>query len=170
MVNNTEIGIFIYVKCFNKIKKVFEYFSIFLGFILPIILGLVGGFDQPSYSHYYFTDAKLIFITFLSLISLTFISLGGKWLISGISLFFLTYVNHIDYTIIHYVFATIFFGNTIRIVITDKRYKIMGFLMVFFVPMLFLSIYMFELIEVLLISFYHFLYFNRLYKLFKFKI
>jgi len=73
----------------NFFNKIIQYVGILLGMLLPFMLGLVSGFNHKSYSEYYFTDSKYIFISFLTFIGITFLTMGNKWLLSGISLILL---------------------------------------------------------------------------------
>lgn len=142
------------------VNKIVQYVGICLGMLLPLILGLVSGFNHNSYSEYYFTDSKYIFISFLTFIGLTFLTMGKKWFLSGISLILLSYFNYIDYKIFHYLMAAVFFINSMVVITTDKRFKIIGIVMIFLSPIVFVNLYFFELIEVLLISLFHLLYLN----------
>jgi hypothetical protein len=142
------------------IKKIIQYTGIFLGLMLPLVLGMVAGFEYDSYSEYYFSEAKYIFIIFLSFISISFITMGKKWMISGISLFFLVYFNHLDYYYFHYLMASLFFLNAAIVITMDKRFGLIGIVMFFLSPLLFVSFYYFELVQVLMVSLFHLLYLN----------
>lgn len=138
--------------------KFFTLLGTVLGFFLPIILGIIGGFDQKSFSEYYFTEAKFAFVFCLTIISFSFITFSTKWSVPAIFLIILTYFNSHDYRIIHNVSAYIFFLSSVVLMIRDKRYSYLGYLVIGFTPLVFHSIYYFELISVLLISIFHFLY------------
>lgn len=142
------------------IRKYIQYTGIFLGLILPLILGMIAGFEYDSYSEYYFSDAKYVFIVFLSFISISFMTMGRKWIISGISLLLLVYFNHLDYYYFHYIMAGLFFLNSAIMITIDKRFGLIGIVMFFLSPILFISFYYFELIQVLMISLFHLLYLN----------
>ena len=142
------------------VRKYIQYFGIFLGLILPIILGMISGFEYESYSEYFFSDAKYVFIVFLSFISMSFMTMGKKWVLSGISLLLLVYFNHLDYYYFHYLMAGIFFLNSAIVITIDKRFGLLGIVMFFLSPVLFISFYFFELIQVLMISLLHLLYLN----------
>jgi hypothetical protein len=77
----------------RPLQKYFSLLGTLLGFFLPLILGMVAGFDEQSFSRYYFTEAKLIFTISLTIISFSFITLNKKWIIPAISLLTLTYFN-----------------------------------------------------------------------------
>ena len=148
-------------------RPLLKYFSLLgtlLGFFLPLILGAVAGFDEQSFSRYYFTEAKLIFTTSLTIISFSFIALNKKWIIPAISLLTLTYFNCTDFDWIHNISAFIFFANSVYLMITDKRYSWIGKLVVGSLPLLIFSIYYFELVSVLLITIFHMLYLKLIFK------
>jgi hypothetical protein len=149
----------------ESVRKFIQYTGIFLGLLLPLILGMISGFEYESYSEYYFSEAKIFFIGFLTFISLSFITMGRKWIISGISLLMLVYFNHLDYYYFHYVMAGIFFLNSAIIITIDKRFGLIGLVMFFLSPTLFISFYYFELIQVLMISLFHLLYLNLKFRL-----
>jgi len=56
--------------------------------------------------------------------------------------------------------AAVFFLNSMFVITTDKRFKIIGIVMIFLSPMVFVSLYFFELVQVLLICLFHLLYLN----------
>jgi len=145
-------------------QKYFSLLGTLLGIFLPLFLGLIGGFNKSSFSEYYFTDAKLFFIVSLTLISFSFISLSKTWFVPAISLLVLTYFNHQTYSEIHQFAAHIFFASSIYLILRDKRFRGIGYLMLLTTPIVFFSIYYFELISVLLISIFHLFYMRLIFK------
>jgi len=142
-------------------KTLLRSFSIIgniLGFLLPILLGLIGGFNEKSFSRYYFTDAKLVFIVSLTIIAISFVTINRKWIVPSISLLLITYFNCTDYALIHNLSALIFFVHSTFLIHTDKRFKWISYCILASLPLLIFSIYYFELVSVLLISYFHFQY------------
>jgi hypothetical protein len=87
-------------------------------------------------------------------------TMGRKWILSGLSLLLLVYFNHLDYYYFHHIMAGIFFLNSAIVITIDKRFGLIGIVMFFLSPILFISFYYFELIQVLMISLFHLLYLN----------
>jgi hypothetical protein len=147
----------------KTLQKYFSLLGTILGFILPLLLGYIAGFNKPSFSSYYFSDARLLFIVSLTIISISFVTLSKTWIIPCISLITLTYFNSRDYHEIHNIAAGIFFISSTYLISTNKRFKTIGFLILLSAPILFFSIYYFELISVLLISIYHLFYLKLIF-------
>ena len=142
----------------KTLLRVFSTIGNILGFLLPILLGVFGGFDEKSFSRYYFTDAKLVFIVSLTIIAISFVTINRKWIIPSITLLLLTYFNCTDFALIHNLSAFVFFAHSIFLIYTDKRFKWISYCILGSLPLLILSIYHFELVSVLLISYFHFQY------------
>jgi hypothetical protein len=147
----------------KPLRKYFSLLGTILGLLLPLFLGLIAGFDKPSFSSYYFSDAKLFFIISLTIISLSFVTLSKTWFIPCISLLILTYFNCHDYSEIHQFAAHIFFASSTYLILRDKRFRWIGFLILLTTPIVFFSIYYFELISVLLISIFHLFYMRLIF-------
>lgn len=145
-------------------RKYFSLLGALLGIFLPLFLGLIGGFDRSSFSEYYFTDAKLFFIVSLTIISFSFFSLSKTWFVPAISLLVLTYFDYHNYNAIHQFASHIFFASSIYLTLRDKRFRVLGYLMLLTIPILSFSIYYFELISVLLISIFHLFYMRLILK------
>jgi hypothetical protein len=148
----------------KPIQKYFSLFGTLLGLFLPLLLGLIAGFNEKSFSRYYFTDAKIVFIIALTLISFSFVTLNKKWIIPAISLLTLTYFNCTDFALIHNLSAFVFFTHSTYLMITDKRFSWLGKLILFLLPLLIFSIYYFELVSVLIITIFHMLYLKLIFK------
>ena len=148
----------------KPLQKYFSLLGTLLGLFLPLFLGLIAGFDKPSFSSYYLTDAKLFFIVSLTIISLSFVTLSKTWFIPCISLLVLTYFNCHDYNEIHQFAAHLFFASSTYLILKDKRFRGFGFLILLATPIVFFSIYYFELISVLLISIFHLFYMRLILK------
>jgi len=150
----------------KPLLRVFSTIGNILGFLLPILLGIFGGFNEESFSRYYFTDAKLVFIVSLTIIAISFVTINRKWTVPSITLLLLTYFNCTDFALIHNLSAFIFFTHSIFLIYKDKRFKWISYCIFASIPILIFSIYYFELVSVLLISYFHFQYLRlmRIYK------
>ena len=148
----------------KPLQKYFSLLGTLLGLFLPLFLGFIAGFDKPSFSSYYFSEAKLFFIISLTIISISFITLSKTWFIPCISLLILTYFNCHDFSVIHQFAAHLFFASSIYLILKDKRFKSIGILILLATPIVFFSIYYFELISVLLISIFHLFYIRLILK------
>ena len=148
----------------KPLQKYFSLLGTLLGLFLPLFLGFIAGFDQSSFSKYYFTNAKYIYLVSLTIISISFIALNKKWFIPSLSLMILTHFNCRDYEVIHNVSAFVFFVSSLMLIVNDKRYNYIGRYILTAIPLLFFSIYWFELVCVLLITIFHILYLNIILK------
>ena len=142
----------------KPLLRVFSIIGNILGFLLPILLGIFGGFNEESFSRYYFTDAKLVFILSLTIIAISFVTINRKWTVPSITLLLLTYFNCTDFALIHNLSAFVFFTHSIFLIYKDKRFKWISYCILGSLPILIFSIYYFELVSVLLISYFHFQY------------
>jgi hypothetical protein len=100
----------------------------------------------------------------LTIISISFVTLSKTWFIPCISLLILTYFNCHDFSVIHQFAAHLFFDSSIYLILKDKRFKSIGILILLATPIVFFSIYYFELISVLLISIFHLFYIRLILK------
>lgn len=92
--------------------------AIFLLFI-PLILILATGEIRPSISNYAYSLQSNLFVALLSIASAMFLynyaSNNKHWynIIIGLSLLFVALTPHLDYPILHYISAGLFFGTSI---------------------------------------------------------
>jgi hypothetical protein len=100
----------------------------------------------------------------LTIISISFVTLSKTWFIPCISLLILTYFNCHDFSVIHQFASHLFFASSIYLILKDKRFKSIGILILLATPIVFFSIYYFELISVLLISIFHLFYIRLILK------
>jgi len=148
----------------KTLLKYFTLIGIITGLFLPLILWLITGEKKDSFSEYYFTEAKTVFLVSLTIISITFIIHSKKWFIPGIFLLGLTYFNCRDYGLIHNFFAYVFFTYSTILIVRDKRYYKIGYLIIISTPVVLTSIYYFELISVCLITIFHIKYLKLMFK------
>ena len=147
--------------------KIFQYSSILAGLSLPALLVLIGGKEPKSFSQYYFTDASPVFVGFLFWISFGLMTVKD-WssFIRGACLQSVAFFDCKLHPEIHNFSAVAFFIFSLIHILQDKRYRLIGYLMIAFSPVCALSLYYGELIQVLFISLYHFFYFNKLNRIF----
>lgn len=87
--------------------------------LIPLILRFLEGYFRYSISNYAYSDYNYVFVMLLTLAGAMFIynGIGFKrhWYnsILGISLFGVVLTPHLDYPILHYLFASIFFLGSI---------------------------------------------------------
>jgi len=148
------------------ITKILQYSSILAGLFLPLLLVLVGGREPKSFSQYYFTPAAPLFVFFLLWISLGMMSvLTLSSVFRGGCLILVAVFDCHMYRVIHNLSAILFFLFSLSHILHSKRYRVIGYFMIGFSPICVFSLYYGELVQVLLISVYHFLYFNRLHQI-----
>lgn len=107
----------------------------FLLLLIPFILQIKSGEWLPSISAYYYSDARDEFVILLTLAGLLYANDGilkNKWwnISIGASLIGVAYFPHIDYNILHYLFAGYFFlGTSFSMVLfsskDQRKYKVL---------------------------------------------
>jgi hypothetical protein len=153
----------------RQLLKFLQYSSIFASLVLPILLVIVGGEEPRSFSQYYFTPAGWIFVSTLVWISIGLISTQNYLsALRGVCLQVVAFFDCHNYGELHNIAAVLFFVLSFFQIIDDKRHRFIGYLMLFFAPICTMSLYYGELVQILLISLFHFLYFNRIHRIFFF--
>lgn len=153
----------------RQFLKFLQYSSIFVSLALPILLVKIGGEEPRSFSQYYFTPAWWIFVSTLVWISIGLISTPNFLsILRGVCLQIVAIFDCYFYPEVHNTAAVLFFVISFYQIVNDKRYRFIGYLMLFFAPICTMSLYYGELIQILLISLFHFLYFNRIHRIFFF--
>jgi len=141
----------------KKISIVFNLICSSLVFLLPLALYLKTGTMEHSFSSYHGTSAEAILTYSLLVVSISFIlneNITSGLLLIGVALF-----DMHEYLIIHNLLAYAFFGCTTYNIINDKRYRFIGIPMILFaiiIPVI--TIYWYEVIALLSLSLYGFLY------------
>jgi len=118
----------------KRLTKLEVILSVFLPFV-PLILIWYTNEVRSSISNYVYSDATHVFSMLLSIASAMFIVNGTaynkKWynIVLGCSLIGVILTPHLDYPILHYTFATLFFLGSVFVMIffssTKQRvYKI----------------------------------------------
>jgi hypothetical protein len=151
----------------RQLLKIFQYSSVIAGLLLPFVLVIVGGKEPRSFSQYYFTPAGPFFIGFLFWISIGLMSVGNWFSVfRGFCLQVVAAYDCHEYRATHNLAAILFFILSLIHILQDKRYRLIGYFMIFFSPICALSLYYGELAQILFISLYHFLYFSKLHRAF----
>ena len=118
----------------ERLTKLNVILSILLLFI-PLILILVEGNIRESISDYAYSPFNYIFTSLLTVAGVMFIFNGTaynkKWynIVLGVSLIGVSVTPHLDYTIFHYLFASIFFMGSVAVMIifssrSQRRFKL----------------------------------------------
>ena len=126
-----------------KDVKRLEVSVAFLLIFIPLILKLFDGTWRPSISDYAYSHFNYLFVFLLTLAGSMFLynGIGYKrhWYngILGISLFGVVLTPYLDYSIMHYIFATIFFigsvlsiGLSSNIAFKNFKYFISGIILI----------------------------------------
>ena len=149
-------------------KSLPSYLTLCTRFILSL-LGLITVFIYPlsfgwegSYSRYYSFSPLLFTILFSSLAIGLLVHSNKEWRLPAIFLIILSVFNMYDYPILHYGSAIFFFTTSTYAMWNDKRVSGFGKLSLSLYPLIFFSLMIFELIEVLIICSFHLIYIVRL--------
>jgi hypothetical protein len=90
---------------------------------IPLILIIATGEVRSSISNYAYSNLSYLFVMLLSIAGMMFIFNGtaynSRWynIILGCSLIGVSLTPHLDYTIIHYLFASLFFLGSVAVMI-----------------------------------------------------
>jgi len=105
----------------NKLKVGIVLLTNLLAFLLPFILYYYTNKFQPSLSDYYFTSARTMLFMLLLIISIGFMIGRDSFVISGILLILIAFIN-VHHRELHNILAGAFFTYTTILIICDKRY------------------------------------------------
>ncbi|WP_298118142.1 hypothetical protein [Flavobacterium sp.] len=112
----------------KRLIKLHVILSILLVFI-PLILIVASGEVRNSISNYAYSEVSYLFSTLLSIAGTMFIFNGtaynSRWynIILGCSLVGVALTPHLDYPVIHYSFASIFFIGSVVVMIAYSSAK-----------------------------------------------
>ena len=134
---------------------------VILGIISIILLPIIYGWEE-SYSQYY----KYLPIGFTLIFSTLSIGLyvhsNNEWKISAMALICLAIFDMYRFPLLHYSCAIFFFVFATFAMWNDKRVSNFGKISLFLYPLIFYSLMIFEIIQVILICGFHLLYVVRL--------
>ena len=125
--------------------------------LLPLALYTETGKLEYSFSAYYNTSAFYILTCGLLLVAFSF--LVSENITSGLLLIGVALFDTYEYTIVHNLFASLFFLHTTYHIINDKRYGILGvpiIISAFFIP--YITLFWFEVIAVICLGIHGVLY------------
>lgn len=119
----------------NRLKRIEVTLSLLLLFI-PLLLIVITGEQRSSISDYVYSGNGMLFAILLSIAAVMFLYngwLSKKWynIVLGLSLIGVIATPHLNYPIIHYVFAGLFFLGSIVVMILfssghQRKYKIIA--------------------------------------------
>jgi hypothetical protein len=122
---------------------------------LPLILGI-----EDSYSDYH--QLKPILFPLLTIgVSLgLWLHRSIEWKIPAFLLIIIASFSVTNYPTIHNISAILFFMSSTWIMLFDKRFKIFGIISAILYPTLFIdteqNLFLFEVLQIPILSFYHF--------------
>tara|TARA_R110002167_G_scaffold222891_1_gene427869 strand:- start:59 stop:538 length:480 start_codon:yes stop_codon:yes gene_type:complete len=147
-----------------RLLIIFNLICSLLAVLLPLALYLNTGTIENSFSSYHGTTAENILTYSLLTIALSFILTEN--IVSGLLLIGITVFNMHEYEIIHNLLAYAFFVYATYNIIKDKRYRYIGFAMVFFAILIpIITLYWYEVIALCCLALYGFLYSLRKLKI-----
>lgn len=118
---------------------------------LPLMLIVISGETRESISDYAYSDYNMFFVMLLTIAGTLFINNGvtsNKFYNSllGLSLFGIALIPHLDYPILHYSFAFIFFGGSIFIMIyfSSKKQRIYKIIASVIILIALVGVYLFK--------------------------
>ena len=135
---------------------------VILGIVSIILLPIVFGWEE-SYSQYY----KYMPVGFTAIFSTLSIGLyihsNNEWKISAMALICLSIFDMYRFPVIHYSSAVFFFIFATYAMWNDKRVGGFGKLSLALYPLFFINLLIFEMVEVLLICFFHLIYIVKIF-------
>lgn len=158
----------------NKLEKRLLKLDIILASLMllfPLLLIIVNGEVRPSISNYAYSKYNYVFVSLLTVAGTMFIFNGTayntRWynIVLGCSLIGVALTPHIDFPIIHYAFAGLFFLGSVATMIIyssreQRRWKIkLGLLIILLLAGVYVtkkySLFVAEWIGILPISFHY---------------
>ena len=131
-----------------------KLFVIIITILQPFILILTQGFKE-SISSYWETPLQPLFI-FVNATTSYYLFSIPKWRTSSIFLLLLTAFSVTQFKLVHNIFAACFFIACLISLLSVKRFRYYGYILIITVPLLFLFNFLwFEIIAMILIVSYH---------------
>lgn len=125
--------------------------------LLPFVLYYSTGTIETSFSAYHNTSAQYILLFSLILVSISYLvseNPGSSILLLGVAAF-----NMYDFAIIHYTFAAAFFLYTTYHIVKDKRFRYLGYPVIFATFLIpYITFFWFEVIAILSFAVHSVLY------------
>ena len=145
----------------SKLNLCTRLILVILGILSIIVLPIIYGWEG-SYSQYY-QYIPLGFTTIFSILSIgLYIHSNNEWKISAMALICLSIFDMYRFPLLHYSCAIFFFIFATFAMWNDKRVSGFGKLSLSLYPLIFFSLMIFELIQVLIICSFHLIYVIRL--------
>jgi hypothetical protein len=122
--------------------------------LMPIVLLITTGTKLPSLSEYFYTPMGPFFVSVLTLTCYLMFTMP-KWIPSAILLgVVIMFPNH-EFGMIHNISAVMFFIMSALVILSEKRFRIIGWIMIMLSPISLIDLFSVELIMIILISVYH---------------
>ena len=122
--------------------------------LMPFILLVTTGTKLDSLSEYFYTSMGPFFVSVLTLTCYLMFTIP-KWIPSAILLGLVIMLPNHEFELLHNVIAVLFFIVSALAILTEKRFRIIGWLMIILSPVALLDLFYVEVIMITLISIYH---------------
>ena len=141
----------------SNLRLYFRMLICVIGMLFPLFLSLSGGNDVNSFSQYYYTPAKPVFVYLCAIMALNMLG-TNKWEPCAILMLIVAIFPCNEYMTLHNFAAILFFIWSTVIMCQDKRLNRLGYLMILVAPAYLYSLYLGEVLQIFLISLFHFRY------------
>ena len=125
-----------------------------ISILMPVILLVTTGTKLPSLSEYFYTPMGPFFIAVLTLTCYLMFTIP-KWIPSAILLGLVIMLPNHEFETLHNIIAITFFITTALAILTEKRFRIIGWIMVLLSPIALIDLFLVEMIMISCISAYH---------------
>ena len=122
--------------------------------LMPFILLVTTGTKLDSLSEYFYTPMGPFFVSVLTLTCYLMFTIP-KWIPSAILLGLVIMLPNREFGTLHNVIAIAFFITTALAILTEKRFRIIGWVMIMLSPVALLDLFYVEVIMITCISIYH---------------
>jgi len=129
--------------------------------VWPLIYGIL-----PAYSNYYIFGGIYFTLATSMMAWAMYLHRDIKWSVPAYALVGVALFDYIDYWMLHNIFAFIFFLSSTYLMKTDKRFDWLGDISVTWYVLLVIpgGVFWFEAIQAVLISWFHWSYVRRLWR------
>ena len=125
-----------------------------MSFLMPGILLITTGIKLTSLSEYFYTPMGPFFVAILTLTCYLMFTIP-KWIPAAILLSIVIMLPNHEFTVIHNVAAVLFFVISALTILSEKRFAMIGCVMLILSPIALIDLFLVEVIMITCISIYH---------------
>ena len=125
-----------------------------ISFLMPFILLVTTGTKLPSLSEYFYTPMGPFFVSVLALTCYLMFTIP-KWIPSAILLGLVIMLPNREFETLHNVIAIAFFITSALAILSEKRFRIIGWVMILISSIALIDLFIVETLMISCIATYH---------------